>query len=99
MCMETYRKSKNVNDLLSEIKTLENLKTSIEKDLKDCKKELTELMIKNECYNINTNRFTAKLTTFITKRFDSKRFKEENENLYNMYIKESIQERLTIKGV
>lgn len=99
MCMEKFNQTKNIDDLMSEIKILENLKNSVENDLKECKKELTSLMIKSERYDIKTERFNAKLTTFITKRFDSKRFKEENENLYKMYIKESIQERLTIKGV
>ena len=46
-----------------------------------------------------TSKYRLNWKRTVQKRFDQKRFKEEQEEVYGNYLKETQTERLTIKGV
>ena len=43
--------------------------------------------------------YQVKYSSYVTKRFDNKKFKEEHEELYNKYTYDSPGDRITIKEV
>ena len=44
-------------------------------------------------------KYQVKYSSYVTKRFDNKKFKEEHEELYKKYTYESPGDRITIKEV
>lgn len=78
---DEYKVCKNKIDELT--KELEALKADIINDMEGQSE-------------VKTEKYTVRNTLVTATRFDSKKFKEENSEIYNMYVKESNSTRFTI---
>lgn len=70
-----------------EIYELEQEKKRIELDLR--------IGLEGASYGYHQD-WKIKYSSYVTKRFDSKKFKQENEDVYSKYLYEVAQDRLTI---
>lgn len=78
---------------IKKLSALEEQKKELEKMIETVKSEIQEEMGESEI--IETPAFVIRWTTFITNRFDSKKFKEEHGKLFNQYSKESASRRFS----
>ena len=93
-----------INDLASEVEDkidrVNEIKAEIAKLEAEKKKLDLDIRIGLEGAPIGIGeKYQVKYSSYVTKRFDNKKFKEENEELYNKYTYESPGDRITIKEV
>lgn len=85
-----------IDDLILEIKTLEENIKNNKKQVDKLKNQIKQAM-ENHAIGY-TNRYSMKIKDVITKRFDYKTFRSKGYNdLYNQFLKETISRRLIIK--
>lgn len=93
-----------INDLASEVEDkidrVNEIKAEIAKLEAEKKKLDLDIRIGLEGAPIGIGKkYQVKYSSYVTKRFDNKKFKEEHEELYNKYTYESPGDRITIKEV
>lgn len=91
-----------INDLASEIEDkierVNQIKFEIDKLKKEKEKLDLDIRIGLEGAPVGIGkRYQVKYSSYVTKRFDSKRFKLEHEDLYDKFTYESAADRITIK--
>ena len=91
-----------INDLTSEIEDkinrVQQIKSEIAALEAEKKKLDLEIRIGLEGAPIGIGKnYQVKYSSYVTKRFDSKKFKQEHEALYDKYTYESASDRITIK--
>lgn len=83
------------NTLIEAIESIKTEEKQLEKQRKEYENQLK--MTLGEAAEGHSNRFRVSYKTIFSNRFDSKRLKDENPDLYKKYCKESPSRRLTIK--
>lgn len=83
------------NTLIEAIESIKTEEKQLEKQRKEYENQLK--MTLGEAAEGHSNRFKVSYKTIFSNRFDSKRLKDENPDLYKKYCKESPSRRLTIK--
>lgn len=90
--------NKEIISKIEELKELEALIREAEAEVEalkdDIKKELTE-QGKEE---MTVGRYIVRWTSVVSNRFDSTTFKNEMEELYNRYVKQTKSRRFSIVG-
>lgn len=91
-----------INDLASEIEEkidrVNQIKFEIDKLKKEKDKLDLDIRIGLEGAPVGIGkRYQVKYSSYVTKRFDSKKFKLEHEDLYDKFTYESAADRITIK--
>ncbi len=91
-----------INDLASEIEDkierVNQIKFEMDKLKKEKEKLDLDIRIGLEGAPVGIGkRYQVKYSSYVTKRFDSKRFKLEHEDLYDKFTYESAADRITIK--
>jgi predicted phage-related endonuclease len=90
--------NKEIISKIEELKELEALIREAEAEVEalkdDIKKELTE-QGKEE---MTVGRYVVRWTSVVSNRFDSTTFKNEMEELYNRYVKQTKSRRFSIVG-
>lgn len=74
---------KQIDNRIAKIRRLEEERKELEKQISEIRSEIQNEM--QDAERLETNRYIIKWTSYITDRFDTNRFKEEQENLYNAY--------------
>jgi hypothetical protein len=69
------------------------------KDLKIYEKEFKDKLIKSGEIKGKSDRYSFEIKRGFSKRFDSKEFKENNKDLYELYIKEVPTTKVEIKEI
>lgn len=92
----TKKKEKEFTAKIRQIKELENQKKQIEKNIDEIKNEIKIFMDKNKTSELNVDIFTVHWSETTSKKFDSKAFKKNNEELYAEYLKEITTKRFSI---
>ena len=78
---------------IKKLSALEEQKKELEKQIEVVKGQIQEEM--GEAETLETPAFIIRWTTFITSRFDSKKFKADHEKLFNQYSKETSSRRFS----
>ena len=82
-------------EYIEKLNKLKEQKKELEEQIINCENYLKNALQENEIGNIDNYKVVWKTST--RKSFDSKAFKEENEELYKKYLKESQSRRFSIK--
>lgn len=90
------KKEKEFSAKIRQIKELEQQKKQIEESINDIKNEIKSFMEKNKTSELVVDVFTVHWSESISERFDSKAFKNDNEELYSEYLKETTTKRFSI---
>lgn len=91
-----------MNPTKSQVTNLNKLfdrRDQIKAELKTIEDQIKDYFRRLETDEIETNRYKASYKSITSKRFDSKRFKDNNPELHEAYTTESVSSRLTIKEV
>lgn len=83
------------NKLIEAIESIKIEEKQLEKQRKEYENQLK--MTLGEAAEGHSNRFKVSYKTIFSNRFDSKRLKDENPDLYKKYCKESLSRRLLIQ--
>ena len=78
------------NELLfktTQLKELQNLQEQIKAQAESLKEEIKQEMTERSLQKLIIGPFKISYTKYTSQRFDSTRFKAENEHLYNLYKK------------
>ena len=92
----TKKKEKEFTEKIHTIKELEQQKKQIEESINDIKDEIKAFMDKNKTSELVVDVYTVHWSESISERFDSKAFKNDNEELYSEYLKETTTKRFSI---
>lgn len=90
------KKEKEFAVKIRQIKELEQQKKQTEESINDIKDEIKAFMDKNKTSELVVDVFTAHWSESTSERFDSKAFKNDNEELYAEYLKETTTKRFSI---
>lgn len=90
------KKEKEFAVKIRQIKELEQQKKQIEESINDIKDEIKVFMDKNKTSELVVDVFTVHWSESTSERFDSKAFKNNNEELYAEYLKETTTKRFSI---
>ena len=85
-----------LNKLAKELKELEVMADELDAEIEDIKDRIKAEMDSRNVQEVNAGMFKIKYQLITSERFDSKRFREENEELYKSYQKKVITRRFTI---
>lgn len=85
-----------LNKLAKELKELEVMADELDAEIEDIKDKIKAEMDSRNVQEVNAGMFKIKYQLITSERFDSKRFREENEELYKSYQKKVITRRFTI---
>lgn len=87
----------DINELIKKIREKEKMISELQETIDEAKNEIkAELDSRGET-EINTGAYIVRYKEVVSNRFDSKSLKKDNEELYNLYLKESISKRFTIQ--
>ena len=92
---ETILLSPDANDLIEERNTLVEQIKQLEEMKAEKENRIKALLGEHE--SGRTDKYFVSWKPITTRRFDSKRFKKENADMYEKYVKESSYRRLTIQ--
>lgn len=85
-------------DIEDKIERVNEIKFEIDKLKKEKEKLELDIRIGLEGAPVGIgNRYQVKYSSYVTKRFDSKKFRLEHEGLYDKFTYESAADRITIK--
>lgn len=85
-------------DIENKIERVNEIKFEIDKLKKEKEKLELDIRIGLEGAPVGIgSRYQVKYSSYVTKRFDSKKFRLEHENLYDKFTYESAADRITIK--
>ncbi len=90
------KKEKEFLEKIRTIKELEQQKKQAESEIDELKGDIKAFMDKNMTSELTVDIFTVHYTETETERFDSKAFREADEELYKKYPKSSKSKRFTI---
>lgn len=90
------KKEKEFAIKIRQIKELEQQKKQTEESINDIKDEIKAFMDKNKTSELVVDVFTVHWSESTSERFDSKAFKNDNEELYAEYLKETTTKRFSI---
>ena len=90
------KKEKEFTAKIRKIKALEQQKKQTEETISALKDEIRVYMDKNQISEMTVDIFTAHYTETETERFDSKAFRNADEELYNQFIKKVTTKRFSI---
>lgn len=85
-----------LNKKVTELKELEQYMKEVEAEIEAIKDEIKAEMTNRNTDEMTSGVFTIRWKEVTSKRFDSKRFKAEHEEMYEAYQKESKSKRFTI---
>lgn len=83
---------------VEELKELEALIKTAEKEVEALKDEIKVEMLKQKKDEIMVGRYTIRWTNVESDRFDTTMFKRVMPDMYNMYIKHTHSKRFSIVG-
>ena len=84
-----------VNNRIQKLFELESQKREIESKIEEIKKELQSDMDDKGVVNIDTGKFIVRLTPVTQSRMDTKKFKNDYLELFNLYSTESSYRRFS----
>ncbi len=87
-----------IRAMLSRISELESEKTAIVNELESLKDRVKAHMVSRNASRLLVGEYKVSYTTYTMHRFDSRRFKAENAELYKQYETETEASRFTISG-
>ena len=90
------KKEKEFTAKIRQIKELEQQKKQTEETISALKDEIKTYMDKNKISELTVDIFTAHYTETETERFDSKAFRNADEELYNQFVKKVTTKRFSI---
>ncbi|MDE6798280.1 MAG: hypothetical protein K2J36_09775 [Ruminococcus sp.] len=90
------KKEKEFTAKIRQIKELEQQKKQIEETVSALKDEIKAYMDKNKISELKVDIFTSHYTETETERFDSKAFRNADEELYNQFVKKVTTKRFSI---
>ncbi|MDE6671302.1 MAG: hypothetical protein K2K16_03810 [Ruminococcus sp.] len=90
------KKEKEFTAKIRQIKELEQQKKQTEETISALKEEIKAYMDKNKTSELKVDIFTAHYTETETERFDSKAFRNADEELYNQFVKKVTTKRFSI---
>lgn len=85
-----------LNAKVQELKELEAMQAEINAEIDNIKDALKAELVRRETDEISVGIFKIRYKTVISKRFDSKAFKELHGDLYNTFTKESKSMRFSV---
>lgn len=85
-----------LNAKVQELKELEAMQAEINAEMDSIKDTLKAELARRETDEISVGIFKIRYKTVISKRFDSKAFKELHSDLYNTFTKESKSMRFSV---
>ena len=97
--VKVSRKTINSNrmlELVRLIKEREREKKKLEAEIEAAKDEIKQAMTEFEIDTLTVDVFTVRYQPILSKRFDTTRFKRENEGVYEKYLTESESMKFTI---
>ena len=90
------KKEKEFTAKIRQIKELEQQKKQTEETISSLKDEIKAYMDKNKTSELAVDIFTVHYTETETERFDSKAFRNADEELYNQFVKKVTTKRFSI---
>ena len=81
---------------VKKLQEIENQIKALEAEADKVREEIKEDMKAKGVDEIETKNFTIRFKEVVSNKFDSKAFKKEYENLYNLFTKKSSCKRFTI---
>ena len=90
------KKEKEFTAKIRQIKELEQQKKQTEETISSLKDEIKAYMDKNNTSELAVDIFTVHYTETETERFDSKAFRNADEELYNQFVKKVTTKRFSI---
>ena len=90
------KKEKEFTAKIRQIKELEQQKKQTEETISALKDEIKAYMDKNKTSELAVDIFTVHYTETETERFDSKAFRNADEELYNQFVKKVTTKRFSI---
>ena len=81
---------------IERIKELEAQQDELVAELEGLKDTVKAYMVSERTERLLVGGYKVNYTTYTTSRFDSKKFKADNESLYNQYVKTTEARRFTI---
>ncbi|MDE6834105.1 MAG: hypothetical protein K2J39_07685 [Ruminococcus sp.] len=90
------KKEKEFTAKIRQIKELEQQKKQTEETISALKDEIKAYMDKNKTSELAVDIFTVHYTEIETERFDSKAFRNADEELYNQFVKKVTTKRFSI---
>ena len=90
------KKEKEFTAKIRQIKELEQQKKQTEESISEIKDEIKAFMDKNSTSELTVDIFTVHWSETSSERFDSKAFRNDNEELYAEYLRPSTTKRFLI---
>ena len=90
------KKEKEFTAKIRKIKALKQQKKQTEETISSLKDEIKAYMDKNKTSELAVDIFTVHYTETETERFDSKAFRNADEELYNQFVKKVTTKRFSI---
>lgn len=87
---------KELTATIERIKELEAQQDELTAELEGLKDTVKAYMVSQSTERMLVGVYKVSYTKYTTSRFDSKKFKTENESLYNQYVKMTEARRFTI---
>lgn len=88
--------NKTLNEKILEMKQWEQEIKTLTAIVDSIKDEIKTAMDAEHVDELSTGMFTVRYKDVVSSKFDTKTFKKDNANLYNLYLKESVTKRFTI---
>ena len=92
----TKKKEKEFAAKIGQIKQLEQQKKQLDETIDELKNEIKAYMEKNKTSELMVDIFTVHWTETTSERFDSRAFKNDNEELYSEYLRTTKTKRFSI---
>lgn len=87
----------NIEKKVTELKELEVMAKELDAEMESIKDELKAEMKNRDAEEITTSSHVVRYKEVISKRFDSKAFKETHSELYSQYTKETASMRFSVQ--
>ena len=85
-----------IENRIKKLKALEEQKKELETQIDGLQDEIKKDMEAQGVEQMQAGIFIIRFTRVLSSRFDTKRFKEQYENLYNQFLKQTASRRFTI---
>lgn len=88
--------NKNLEKKAMKLKELKAEQKGIEEKIKALESELKEELTNRNTTDLSVGTFTIRYKPVASKRFDSKAFKADHGDIYELYSKENVSMRFTV---
>ncbi len=85
-----------IENRIRKLKALEEQKKALEAQISGLQEEIKKDMEAKGIEEMRAGIFIVRFTSVLSSRFDTKRFKEQYENLYSQFTKQTASRRFTI---